>query len=80
MWPHRSHIMAPLTSLTGHKFSWDDTCQKAFNKIKSIIAQDVLLTYLDHNLPLEIFTNASDYKLGSVIKQKNIPVAYFSKL
>ena len=80
MWPHHSHIMAPLTSLTGYKFLWNDTCQKAFdNNIKSIIAQDILLTYLNHNLPFEIFTDMSDYQLGSVIKQKNKPVAYFSK-
>jgi len=79
MWPHRSHIMAPLTSLTGHKFVWNDTCQKAFQDIKSIIAQDVLLSYPNHNLPFEIYTDASDYQLGSVIKQNNRPVAYFSK-
>jgi Reverse transcriptase (RNA-dependent DNA polymerase). len=46
MWPHRSHIMAPLTSITGHKFKWDDVCQKAFNEIKRIIAQDVILTFI----------------------------------
>ena len=78
MWPHRSHIMTPLTSLTGHKFVWDDTCQKAFQDIKSIIAQDILLSYPDHNLPFEIHTDASDYQLGSVIKQNKKPVAYFS--
>jgi Retroviral aspartyl protease./Reverse transcriptase (RNA-dependent DNA polymerase). len=79
MWPHRSHIMSPLTSLTGHKFLWENTCQKAFDKIKTIIAQDVLLSYPNHNLPFEIYTDASDYQLGSVIKQHNKPVAYFSK-
>jgi Reverse transcriptase (RNA-dependent DNA polymerase)./Integrase core domain. len=79
MWPHRSHIMSPLTSLTGHKFQWNDACQKAFEHIKLMITEDVLLAYPDHNLPFEIQTDASDYQLGSVIKQKGRPVAYFSK-
>jgi hypothetical protein len=71
--------MVPLTSLTGYNFLGNDTCQKAFDQIKTRVAQDILLLYPDHNLPFEIQTDASDYQLGSIIKQRNKPFAYFYK-
>ncbi len=80
MWPHRSHILAPLTELTGGStFTWTDKQQQAFDAIKAMIAKDTLLQYPDHNLPFNIFTDASDLQLGSVIMQNDRPVAYFSK-
>ena len=62
MWPHRSHIMAPLTSECGaHKkgkkpkisiFNWTSKMQDAFEKTKSLIATDTLAAYPDHNNPM----------------------------
>jgi hypothetical protein len=77
MWPHRPHIMVPLTSLTGHKLQWNINCKKSFNDMKSLIThKEVLLTYPDHNLPFKIQTDMSDYQIGSVIKQEGKPLAY----
>jgi hypothetical protein len=46
MWPCRSHILAPLTELTGKKaFVWEDKHQQAFEQIKALIATDALLAY-----------------------------------
>ena len=79
MWPHRSHILAPLTDLTGKgTFYWTPTHQKAFDAMKALMVGDVLLCYPDHNLPFHICTDASDYQLGSVILQQNVPVAFYS--
>ena len=42
MWQRRSHILAPLTAMVSNKakFVWDDTCQKAFDKIKEVISRE----------------------------------------
>ena len=56
----------------------------AFQRMKSIMAQDVLIYYPDHNKPFHIYTDSSDYQLGSTISQRDQgevlrPVAYFSR-
>ena len=80
MWPRRSHILAPLTSLLKTKdFRWGEAQQKAFQEMRALMATDAILVYPDHNKPFQIETDASDYQLGSVIKQNNRPVAYYSR-
>jgi RNase H-like domain found in reverse transcriptase len=80
MWPHRSHILAPLTELTGKKaFVWEDKHQQAFEQMKALIAMDALLAYPNHNKPFDIETDASDFQLGAIIKQDNRPIAYYTR-
>jgi RNase H-like domain found in reverse transcriptase len=80
MWPHCSHILAPLTEVTGKKaFVWEDKHQEAFDQMKALIATDALLACPNHNKPFDIETDTSDYQLGAVIKQDNRPIAYYKK-
>ena len=84
MWPHRSHIMAPLTDKTGLKhFEWNPEMDKAFAKMKILLATDAMSAYPDHNKPYRIYTDASDYQLGACIMQQHNDiwrtVAYYNR-
>jgi RNase H-like domain found in reverse transcriptase/Reverse transcriptase (RNA-dependent DNA polymerase)/Integrase zinc binding domain len=81
MFPHRSHILAPLTTISGQKgpLNWTDELQQAFDQMKAIIAQDIMLRYPDHNEPFHVYTDASALQLGAVIMQNDHPIAYYSR-
>jgi hypothetical protein len=44
MWPLRSHLLAPLSSLTSSKVKWKWTTdhQESFDKMKALIAKETL--------------------------------------
>ena len=53
--------------------------QKAFDKIKTVIAEDVMLAYPDYNQTFHVHTDASKFQMQGVVSQKRTPVAFFSK-
>ena len=66
--------MAPLTALSRRskgKSLKTPQLQKAF------IAEEVLLSVPESNIPFDVCTDASDLQLGAVIKQKNQRIAFF---
>ena len=62
-----------------NKFHWEPVHQQAFEKMKQLFACNIVLAYLDFELPTEINTDTSDYQLGAMIVQNNRPIASFSK-
>jgi hypothetical protein len=53
--------------------------QQAFALLKNSLACEVVLAYPDFSVPFEIYTNASKYQNGSVITQKDKPLAFYSR-
>jgi hypothetical protein len=50
LWPRQSHILKPLTDLTGKgAWEWRPEHEQAFKKMKALTASDVLMLYPNHN-------------------------------
>jgi hypothetical protein len=80
MFPRRSHVFGLLTDLIGTSpFVWLPIHQQAFEEKKALLVAYTLMRGPDHNIPFHIFIDASDYQLGSVIMQNDLPVAYYSR-
>ena len=83
MWPRRSHIMAPFTNLAGlptkAKLDWSEELDLAFERVKAIIVQDMLMSFPNHNIPFDVYTDSSDYQLGVCLMRNGKPVAYYSR-
>ncbi len=41
----------------------------AFKIMKSVLAEDILIAYPNHNIPFQIYTDSSDYHMGAIIIQ-----------
>jgi len=72
MWPQRSHLLAPLSSLTSVKVRWKWTPehQKSFEQMKALIAKETLLTYPDFSKEFEFIRMQVNYSLVPVSHKK----------
>lgn len=79
--PNFSKVALPLTNLTkkGVKYFWSTNCVEAFEELKALLKNKVVLKYPDFTKPFHIFTDASNYALGAVLCQGEYPVAFASK-
>ena len=77
----------PLTNLLKKniQFVWDESCQKAFDKLKNLLCHYPVLQSPNFNTPFSLAVDASDDAAGAVLLQHDNdhiiehPVAYFSK-
>lgn len=65
-------------------FEWTEDCTKAFNRLISIIKDDITLQYPDFSKTFYLTTDASNYGVGAVISQKDDigydrPLAFISR-
>jgi hypothetical protein len=84
--PNFATICTRLYQLTrtGAKWSWSSQCAKAVNKIKSMLASELVLAHYDPTLPLKVASDASPYGVGAVLAVVDShgnerPVAYASR-
>ena len=80
--PSLSSFTAPLCGLLkkGTEFLWNNSYQKEFNKVKSLICKDTTLWYFNICKPATVHIDASQKGLGAAILQDGCPVALFPKL
>jgi hypothetical protein len=81
MWRRRSHVLAPLTNLIsqGAAFLWGPDQQEAFDEVKQMLSRETILALPDFNKEFHVYTNASDYQLGSVLMQDDKPLAFYRR-
>ena len=67
-----SRIASPLHRLTekGRMFSWDETCQTAFEELKVHLTSAPVLAYPKLKTKFMLDTDASDVAIGAVLSQK----------
>ncbi|GBN24741.1 hypothetical protein AVEN_255704-1 [Araneus ventricosus] len=51
------------------KIQWTDEAEKQFEKRKNDLANATLLSFTNSELPLSLFTDASDTAIGAVLQQ-----------
>ncbi|CAI2734266.1 unnamed protein product [Schistosoma spindalis] len=70
--PNMHTLRAPMNALLtkNTKWNWNKECQVSFEKVKQILASDLLLTHYDPKLELVVAADASDYGIGAVILHK----------
>ena len=78
-----SAIARPLSNLLmkDTPFEWNNACQEAFDKLKSMLISAPIMQAPDWSLPFELMCDASDYAIGAVLgqrKDKKAHVIYYA--
>ena len=84
IWSKRLVILTPLTNLTGTgiKFVLKEEQDESFKEMKPQIDKPAMLAFLNFDLPLDLYINASDYQIGACPiqrKQSEFPIGYFAR-
>ena len=79
--PGLSDRSAPLRELLKDdvQYTWSDSHQKVFEKLKEQISEDVTLQFYDRKKPVTLQVDASLRGVGATLLQDGRPVAYASK-
>ena len=79
--PRLSHHTATLRELLKQdvEFTWTETHQEEFLRVKELICQDTTLAYFDPNKASVLQVDSSLRGLGAVLMQDGRPIAFASK-
>ena len=82
LWPCQAHVLVPLAEPTGKgSFQWTPCHDAAFKEIKISSQQtqwNERFPWL-YSIPFQMYTDASDFQLGTAIIQRKKLIAYYSK-
>ena len=84
--PELHKLRGPLNNLLQKdtKWNWSNSCKESFEKIKSLLSSELLLTHYDPSIDITVVSDASDYGVGAVISHifpdgSEKAIAYSSK-
>ena len=84
--PNLATTLHPLNQMLESNYQWDwtDRCEEAFQKVKVMIASDLVLTHYDPKLPLQLACDASPVGIGAVLSHvmpdgTERPIAFASR-
>ena len=71
--PNFSEVSQPLRELTKSDtpFSWTQSQERAFNKIKELLTSSTVMAYFDPKKMTELVTDASPVGLSAILLQKS---------
>jgi hypothetical protein len=75
-----SSIARPMTQLLkkGKKFEWTEKCEQSFQELKKRLVSAPILTMPDITKSFDVYCDASNLGLGSVLMQDGKVIAYLS--
>ncbi|XP_048775178.2 uncharacterized protein K02A2.6-like [Ostrea edulis] len=84
--PDLATVLGPLHKLLQKdcQWKWTEACEESFNKVKDLVASDMVLTHYSPDLPISLACDASPYGLGAVISHElpdgtEKPIAFASR-
>jgi hypothetical protein len=79
--PRHAEICKPIARLTRKDipFSWAEAQQSVFDRVKAIIAKAIMLEYPNPNHPFNLYPDASDFAMGTVLAQDGKIISTFSR-
>lgn len=77
--PKTTSSLSNLLGKEGQILKWDEDCDKAFQKLKTLLSAAGVLKYPEFDKKFEVYTDASGFVIGGVLMQDGHPVAYESR-
>jgi hypothetical protein len=79
--PNFSKIVKPITELLKkeNKYVWSEACDEAFKHLKKLLTTSPVLAQPDTTKSFDVYCDASDTGLGSVLMQEGRVISYSSR-